>query len=123
MKNPYKYVLIATLLIGLNHVHAQSEESSPAQSTGEQAITGQQTAVGDATSDKKNNDSDIRVRQAGTTTVKEFHQQGKVYKVEIAPKNTPAYILSDQDGNGNLNSSDTRIDNDLVIPEWTIGNW
>ena len=68
-------------------------------------------------------DQDVRIRKAGSTTVTEYQAQGRTYKVEIAPENTPAYILSDQDGNGNLNSSDTRIDSDLVVPEWTIGNW
>lgn len=121
MNKPYKYTFIATLLLASTHVCAQSAEDSSAQATGEQAAAAE--AASDAGSEKYDSSSEIRVRQAGTTTVREFHQQGKVYKVEVAPKNTPAYILSDQDGDGNLNSSDTGIENDLVVPEWTIGNW
>ena len=116
MKYPYKNsffasvfaVLFSVLLLAFNQVQAQSEQG---------------TADSDSVSDANSSASEIRIRQAGTTTVKEFHQQGKIYKVEVAPENTPAYILSDQDGNGSLNSSDTSIDNDLVVPEWTIGNW
>ncbi len=67
--------------------------------------------------------SSVKIRQAGTTTVKEYQNQGVTYKVEVAPKDTPAYILADQDGNGNINNSDTSIDSDVVVPEWTIGNW
>ena len=121
MKNSYKFAFITTFLVALTNVHAQSAENSSAQSAAEQAATA--GATSDAVSDIYDDSSDIRVRQAGTTTVKEFHQQGRVYRVEVAPKNTPAYILSDQDGNGNLNSSDTSIDSDVVVPEWTIGNW
>ena len=109
MKYPYKNTFFATLLSALllvfNSVYAQTAEN---------------TAATEAETDPT---VEVRIRQAGTTTVKEFHQQGKVYKVEVAPKNTPAYILSDQDGNGSLNSSDTSIDSDLVLPEWTLGNW
>ena len=116
MNYPNKYTFIPAVIIVLFSasiaVYAQSTEDSSAQSTDETAQ-----------SELQSSGSEIRVLQAGTTTVKEFHQQGKTYKVEIDPKNTPAYILSDQDGNGNLNSSDTSIDNDLVVPQWTIGNW
>jgi len=67
--------------------------------------------------------SSVKVRQSGTTVVKEYQNQGTTYKVEVAPKDTPAYILSDQDGNGKINNSDTNIDSDVVVPEWTLGNW
>jgi hypothetical protein len=118
MKNIYKYALTATLLVALSNVHAQSAE---------QVESELQPSTSDATpdleSDLNDSSSEIRVRQAGTTTVREFHGQGRVYRVEIEPKNTPAYILTDQDGDGNLKSSDTSIDSDVVVPEWTIGNW
>ena len=67
--------------------------------------------------------SSVKIRQAGTTTVKEYLNQGVTYKVEVDPKDTPAYILSDQDGNGKISNSDTGIDSDVVVPEWTLGNW
>ena len=36
--------------------------------------------------------SSVKIRQAGTTTVKEYLNQGVTYKVEVDPKDTPAYI-------------------------------
>ena len=115
MNYPNKFTFItavvAACFMASSSVHAQSSESSAGQNADQVSDSGSQGTVA------------IRILQAGTTTVKEYQQQGKTYKVEIAPKNTPAYILSDQDGNGNLNSSDTSIDHDLVLPEWTIGNW
>lgn len=109
---------MASLALASNAL-AQSDEIQPVQESDPLA------QESDALPESEDQDygPEVRVRQAGTTTVKEYHQQGQTYKVEIEPKNTPAYILTDQDGNGSLNSSDTRIDNDLVVPEWTIGNW
>lgn len=123
MKSPEKYALIATLVFALSNAHAQSGENAQSQIPAE-PDSGEVQASGTVNAaDTGASDSDIRIRQAGTTTVKEFHQQGKIYKVEVKPKNTPAYILSDQDGNGDLNSSNTGIESDIVVPEWTIGNW
>ena len=66
---------------------------------------------------------EVKVRQAGNKTVKEFQERGRTYKVEVIPENTPAYILTDQDGSGELGSSNTNIDSGVVVPEWTIGSW
>ena len=109
MKKFNSCLICGVTLMFLQTVHAQTEQTSETQAA---SVDANQPA-----------DLDIRVRKAGSTTVKEYHAQGRTYKVEIAPENTPAYILSDQDGNGNINSSGTSIDSDLVVPEWTIGNW
>ncbi len=108
-------MLFAATALCLQVTHAQSNE--PVETTETDSNTSAQEVPNDQFQ------SSIKVRQAGSTTVREYQNQGVTYKVEVAPEDTPAYILSDQDGDGNINNSDTGIDSDVVVPEWTIGNW
>ena len=71
--------LIAVCLMTIGSVQAQTTESSSDQNAEQEIESGSQATA------------DVRIRQAGTTRVTEFQQQGKTYRVEIAPKNTPAY--------------------------------
>lgn len=68
-------------------------------------------------------DPEVKVRQAGDKTIKEYQERGRTYKVEVIPKNTPAYILSDQNRNGELGNSNNSVGSDVVVPEWKIGSW
>ena len=107
--------LFAASILCVQFVYAQSNESL------ETIEVGTKKSAQEVLNDQFQ--SSVKIRQAGSTTVKEYQNQGVTYKVEVAPKDTPAYILSDQDGNGKINNSDTGIDSDVVVPEWTLGNW
>lgn len=115
MKNISTSVLFAATVFCLQSVYAQNTEAV------DQIEVGSSQSAQEVLNEQFQ--SSVKVRQSGSTTVKEYQNQGTTYKVEVAPKDTPAYILSDQDGNGKINNSDTSIDSDVVVPEWTIGNW
>ena len=115
MKNISTSVLFAATVFCLQSAYAQNTESV------DQIEVGSSQSAQEVLNEQFQ--SSVKIRQSGSTIVKEYQNQGTTYKVEVAPKDTPAYILSDQDGNGKINNSDTNIDSDVVVPEWTIGNW
>lgn len=65
---------------------------------------------------------EITIIQKEDATVEEYRIAGRLYMVKVTPVVGPPYYLTDQDGDGRLES---RIDGltDPVVPQWVIFSW
>ncbi|HSH47528.1 MAG TPA: DUF2782 domain-containing protein [Halomonas sp.] len=58
---------------------------------------------------------EVTVRQESQRTVKEYRLNGRLYAIEIRPRQGAAYVLLDRNGNGNFE----RVSAGKVpVPDW-----
>jgi uncharacterized protein DUF2782 len=63
---------------------------------------------------------EVRTRTEGDNTIQEYRVKGKVYMMRVQPKNGPAYILMDQQGDGTFTRHDNPLDTGNRVPQWVL---
>jgi hypothetical protein len=66
---------------------------------------------------------DVTIIQGGDKTISEYRIHGRLYMIKVTPKKGPPYYLVDTDGDGNLESRQSELSEDLLIPSWTLLKW
>ncbi len=66
---------------------------------------------------------DITIIRRGKETIQEFRKNGQLYMVKIIPAVGPAYLLIDQDGDGNMDVRESDLDKGIKINQWKILEW
>lgn len=66
---------------------------------------------------------DITITRKKKQTVTEYSVNGSVYMVKISPENAPAYYMVDTDGDGNLETRRSALEDGMNIPQWLLLSW
>lgn len=66
---------------------------------------------------------DITIIRKKQETVTEYSINGNVYMVKITPDSGPAYYLIDNDGDGQLETRQSDLERDLMVPQWLLMSW
>ncbi|HIL92135.1 MAG TPA: DUF2782 domain-containing protein [Cycloclasticus sp.] len=66
---------------------------------------------------------DITITRKKKETITEYSVKGSVYMVKISPENAPAYYLVDTDGDGNLETRRSALEEGMNIPQWLLISW
>ena len=64
----------------------------------------------------------VTTRREGETVIEEFRIKGKLYQQRIKPPNGPAYVLTDEKGDGKFVRNDGP-DVKVSPPMWVILEW
>jgi len=62
----------------------------------------------------------VTTRIDGDKTIQEYRVHGKLYMQKVTPRNGPAYILTDQRGDGTFSKQDNTLDNGNRVPQWVL---
>ena len=66
---------------------------------------------------------DITITREKKKTITEYSVNGSVYMVKISPENAPAYYMVDTDGDGNLETRRSALEEGMEIPMWLLLSW
>jgi hypothetical protein len=66
---------------------------------------------------------DVTIIQGTDKTIAEYRIHGRLYMIKVTPKKGPPYYMVDTDGDGNLESRRSELDENLLIPSWTLLEW
>jgi hypothetical protein len=66
---------------------------------------------------------DVTIIQGADKTIAEYRIHGRLYMIKVTPKKGPPYYMVDTDGDGNLESRRSELDENLLIPSWTLLEW
>ena len=66
---------------------------------------------------------DITITRKKKETITEYSVNGSVYMIKISPANAPAYYMVDTDGDGNLETRRSALQDGLQIPQWLLLSW
>lgn len=66
---------------------------------------------------------DITITRKKKDTVTEYSVNGSVYMVKISPASGPAYYMVDTDGDGDLETRRSALQDGLQIPQWLLLSW
>ncbi len=55
--------------------------------------------------------------------IEEYRINGQLYMIKVMPRKGIPYFLVDTDGDGNLEVRQNELDQELLIPQWTILRW
>jgi len=66
---------------------------------------------------------EVTIRKREGDTVEEHRIKGKLYMIKVTPRKGPPYYLVDTDGDGNLETRRGELNEDLLIPSWTLMEW
>lgn len=66
---------------------------------------------------------DITITREKKETITEYSVNGSVYMVKISPKKAPAYYMVDTDGDGNLETRRSALEEGMEIPQWLLLSW
>jgi hypothetical protein len=66
---------------------------------------------------------DITITRKKKQTITEYSVNGSVYMVKISPENAPAYYMVDTDGDGNLETRRSALEEGMNIPQWLLLSW
>lgn len=64
----------------------------------------------------------ITIIEKKDQVIEEYRAGGQLYMVKITPRNGAPYYLIDNDGDGELETRETGLE-DPVIPQWVIFRW
>jgi len=73
--------------------------------------------------DGENISPDITITRKKIKTVTEYSVNGNVYMIKISPDNAPAYYIIDSDGDGNLETRRSDLEQGMNIPQWLLFSW
>jgi hypothetical protein len=62
----------------------------------------------------------VTTRNEGENQVQEYRVRGKLYMMRVKPKNGPAYILMDHQGDGTFMKQDNTLDSGIRVPQWVL---
>ncbi|HIG79022.1 MAG TPA: DUF2782 domain-containing protein [Cycloclasticus sp.] len=66
---------------------------------------------------------DITITRKKKETITEYSVNGSVYMVKISPANAPVYYMVDTDGDGNLETRRSALEDGMNIPQWLLLSW
>jgi hypothetical protein len=66
---------------------------------------------------------DVTIIQGEDRTIAEYRIHGRLYMIKVTPRKGPPYYMVDTDGDGNLESRSGELNEDLLIPSWTLMEW
>ncbi|MBK9131894.1 MAG: DUF2782 domain-containing protein [Gammaproteobacteria bacterium] len=66
---------------------------------------------------------DVTIIQGDDKTIAEYRVHGRLYMIKVTPRKGPPYYLVDTDGDGNLETRRGELNEDLLIPSWTLMEW
>jgi hypothetical protein len=66
---------------------------------------------------------DITITREKKETITEYSVNGSVYMVKISPEGAPAYYMVDSDGDGNLETRRSALEEGMEIPMWLLLSW
>ncbi|PCH85672.1 MAG: hypothetical protein COB89_01735 [Piscirickettsiaceae bacterium] len=66
---------------------------------------------------------DITITRKQKETITEYSVNGSIYMIKISPKNAPPYYMVDTDGDGNLETRRSDLENGMNIPQWLLFSW
>ena len=67
---------------------------------------------------------DIRVHKEKNQTIEEYRLYGRLYMVKITPANGISYYLSDNDGDGHMETEhESPYGEDIAVPQKVIFSW
>jgi len=66
---------------------------------------------------------DITITRKTKQQITEYSVNGSVYMVKISPDNAPAYYMVDTDGDGNLETRRSALEDGMNIPQWLLISW
>jgi hypothetical protein len=66
---------------------------------------------------------EITITRKQKQTVTEYSVNGSIYMIKISPENAPAYYMIDTDGDGNLETRRSTLQEGLNIPQWLLISW
>ncbi|MGK0296593.1 MAG: hypothetical protein ACI9XC_000182 [Gammaproteobacteria bacterium] len=64
----------------------------------------------------------VTIIQKDDSVVEEYRVNGNLYMVKITPSVGPAYFLTDQDGDGYLESRTDKL-RSKSVPQWILFSW
>ena len=65
----------------------------------------------------------ITIIHRGGQTIEEYRINGQLYMIKITPHKGVPYFLVDVDGDGDFDLRSNELDEDLLVPRWTILRW
>ena len=66
---------------------------------------------------------DLTITRKKKETITEYSVNGSVYMVKISPEGAPAYYLVDTDGDGDLETRRSALEEGMNIPQWLLLSW
>ncbi len=74
-------------------------------------------------SEQEQIEPEVNIIQRNDKTIEEYRVNGQLYMIKVTPKGAPPYYLIDTDGDGSLETRQTEIEPDLLIPSWVLFRW
>ena len=68
-------------------------------------------------------DQDVRIYREDKKTIYEYRINGELYFVKIVPEIGPTYYLTDEDGDGVIDTSDQGPESGMKIHQWKLFSW
>ena len=65
---------------------------------------------------------EVKIIRRGDATIEEYRVNGFLYAIKIIPSIGPAYYYIDRDGDGDLESRESELE-DIAVPHWVIFSW
>ncbi|HHH35672.1 MAG TPA: DUF2782 domain-containing protein [Gammaproteobacteria bacterium] len=56
-------------------------------------------------------------------TIEEYRINGRLYMIKVTPRKGIPYYLVDNDGDGNFEVRSNELDEEMLVPQWTILRW
>jgi len=67
--------------------------------------------------------NDIKITNRDNGRIEEFRIAGRIYMIKVNPQNGTPYYLIDSNGDGDMDTRKTEVDEHLMIPSWTLLRW
>ncbi|MEE9344895.1 MAG: DUF2782 domain-containing protein [Methylococcales bacterium] len=68
-------------------------------------------------------DQDVRIYREDKKTIYEYRVNGELYFVKVIPEIGPTYYLTDEDGDGVIDTSTQGPESGLKIHQWKLFSW
>ncbi|MFQ5488496.1 MAG: DUF2782 domain-containing protein [Gammaproteobacteria bacterium] len=66
---------------------------------------------------------EVTIIHRGGEMIEEYRINGQLYMIKVTPRKGIPYFLVDTDGDGNFEVRQNELDQELLIPQWTILRW
>jgi hypothetical protein len=68
-------------------------------------------------------DQDVRIYREDKKTIYEYRVNGELYFVKVVPEIGPTYYLTDEDGDGVIDTSSQGPESGMKIHQWKLFSW
>ena len=66
---------------------------------------------------------EVTIIHRGGEMIEEYRINGQLYMIKVTPRMGIPYFLVDTDGDGNFEVRQNELDQEMLIPQWTILRW